>query len=324
MQARRTAGRAAALTIAAALALGAPAARAGTAEMGSYGGAGDTGVRRIPDFEAWLGRPIPLGLEFLFFKNWGNGSVGNSPVSLGGWAIDQWAKQKRKMVFSLPMTVQGTPLSEVAAGTHDDSYRYLAKKLVAKGFGDAILRVGWEFNGGWYPWAAAGHAQDWVAAYRHIVDVMRSVPGQHFRFDWNPAHSQLGIKPDAVYPGDDYVDIIGQDVYCNWWKDADKDPKTRWNTMMNQPYGLLWHKNFAGKHGKPMSFPEWATGTRPDGHGCGDDPYFIEQMAAWISSNNVAYQVYWNYPAPDYNGQLSKGRYPESAAAFLRLFGKGG
>ncbi len=112
MKAARSGGRAAALAIAAALALGAPAARAGNAEMGTYGGAGDTGVHRIPEFEAWLGKPVPLGLEFLFFTNWGNGSVGNSPISLGGWAIDQWAKQNRKMVFSLPMTVKGTPLSD--------------------------------------------------------------------------------------------------------------------------------------------------------------------------------------------------------------------
>jgi hypothetical protein len=70
-----------------------------------------------------------------------------------------------------------------------------------------------------------------------------------------------------------------------------------------------------------MSFPEWGTGTRPDGHGGGDDPYFIQQMASWIASANVLYHDYWDYPASDYNAKLSDNHQPNAGAMFRQLFG---
>ncbi len=44
-------------------------------------------------------------------------------------------------------------------------------------------------------------------------------------------------------------------------------------------------------------------------------------MAAWLAANDVAYHIYWDYPAKDYNGQLSRGQYPKAAAAFRQSFG---
>lgn len=299
--------------------LGPPALAQQLAPMGAYRGAGDTGVKGLLATEAWLGRPLPRALDFLYFTRWGDGSTAQTPVSLGGWAIGQWGKQSRKMTFGVPMTIQGTPLAEVASGAHDDAYLYLAKTLVAKGMADAILRIGWEFNGGWYAWAAAPKPADWIAAFQRIVTVMRTAPGQAFRIDWNPAAGYLGLPAEKVWPGDAYVDIVGLDVYCQWWDARDQnDPARRWNTLLTQDHGLQWHRAFAAAHGKPMSFPEWGVGTRPDGHGCGDDPYFVQQMLAWISANNVAYHNLWDYPASDYSARLSDNSKPLAGAALLQ------
>jgi hypothetical protein len=69
-----------------------------------------------------------------------------------------------------------------------------------------------------------------------------------------------------------------------------------------------------------MSYPEWGTGVRKDGRGGDDDPYFIEQMAAWIHSNNVAYHNYWDYKAPDFDARLSDNRRPGAGAALKVAF----
>ena len=311
--------------LAAALAIGgmaaAPSARA--ADLGVYKGAGPTGATGVPKFESWLGRKVPRALDFFSMYTW------TDLLSTAIWSAKAWSPANGKtwkMTFAIPMLPNDgvSTLAKGATGQYNATFGQIADALIRNGHADAILRIGWEFNGGWYPWYAGKCTSCYAQYFQQIVTTMRARPGAAFKFDWNPALGYLGFPAEKAYPGDAYVDIIGQDVYCNWWRDADKDPKTRWSTMMNQPYGLLWHKKFAAAHGKPMSFPEWATGTRPDGHGCGDDPYFIEQMYAWISSNDVAYHNYWNYPAPDYNGQLSKGRYPNAGAAFLKLFGRGG
>jgi beta-mannanase len=160
-----------------------------------------------------------------------------------------------------------------------------------------------------------------VAYYRRIVTVMRAVPGaSKLRFDWCFSLGQQYLKPDSVYPGDAYVDYIGADVYNQSWNYPASDAKDRWNQFVTEPYGLQWQAAFAQQHGKPISFPEWATGTRPDGHGGGDDPYFVQQMSAWIASHNVYYHSYWDYDAPDFAGALSTGEQPQSAAQFLAIY----
>ncbi len=90
----------------------------------------------------------------------------------------------------------------------------------------------------------------------------------------------------------------------------------RWQYLLHHPAGLIWHRDFAHAHNKPRSFPEWGTGTRPDGHGGGDDPLFVRNMLAWMGRGDpVAYACYWNYRASDYDAKVTDGRLPLAAAA---------
>jgi hypothetical protein len=117
-------------------------------------------------------------------------------------------------------------------------------------------------------------------------------------------------------PVDDYVDIIGMDIYdetiwCNI-----EDPAARWAYNLTEPYGLNWHRDFAAMHKKPMSYPEWGVG----GNGSGDNPYFIEKMQTWFQMNKVIYQTYWNSNAA-YPGKLSDNQYPNAANKYREIFG---
>jgi Glycosyl hydrolase family 26 len=286
------------------------------AELAVYKGAGCDGVRRVPAFEAWLGRRVDRVVDFLDGKNWA------AMTGSAKWIGQCWQKAGYRLALSVPMltTDKSATLADGAKGDLDHHFREIARILVATGHADSILRVGWEFNGSWYPWSAANDPDSFVAFWRRIVVTMRAAPGNRFRFDWNPTIGTTKIDPERVYPGDDVVDIIGLDVYNQSWHPRRNDPDVRWDEKVNGAHGLKWHRDFARARGKPRSFPEWGTGTRKDGHGFGDDPAFVNNMHDWISAADVAYHGYWDFRAPDFNAELSTGQLPAAASRFKELF----
>ncbi|HJY96502.1 MAG TPA: hypothetical protein VJ371_16240, partial [Streptosporangiaceae bacterium] len=84
-------------------------------------------------------------------------------------------------------------LEAAAAGADDARFHALGALLVKDGFASAIINLGREMTGGWYNWSERRCPRTepgcYTVAWRHAVDAMRSVPGQHFRFLW------------TVYPG---------------------------------------------------------------------------------------------------------------------------
>ena len=102
-------------------------------------------------------------------------------------------------------------------------YRKVARDLVTEGRGRSIVRIGWEANGDWFRWnATARTAPQYVAAFRHIVGVLRSVaPDLVIDFDISCGVPLRGQKDrlaalTELYPGDDAVDIVGCDTY-DWY-----------------------------------------------------------------------------------------------------------
>lgn len=288
--------------------------QAQAAELGVYQGNGCDGVKKLETFAAWFGRKPDFVLDFFAMDTW------DSMYSDAQWALGCWAKQGIKGVWSVPMLVGGTTLAKGAAGEYDAQFIKLAQLLVSKGYGNSTIRLGWEFNGGWYVWAAKSDPTNWVKYWQRIVTTMRSVSGANFKFDWCSAQGTQQIAPDKLYPGDAYVDYIGRDTYNQTWTTNIVTPEQRWNEQVTMAYGLNWLKDFAKQHNKPITMAEWGTGTRPDGHGGGDDGYFVTKMAQWMKDNNVAYHSYWDYPASDYNAKLSDGHQPNAGAAFLAAY----
>jgi hypothetical protein len=63
-----------------------------------------------------------------------------------------------------------------------------------------------------------------------------------------------------------------------------------------------------------MGFSEW--GVQTD-----NAQNYVANVADWFSSNNVAYQSYWNSNSGGFAGKLSTDQYPNTAAAFQSAFG---
>jgi hypothetical protein len=292
-----------------------PSAERAAETLGTYLGPGCNGTVRLPSLGQWLGRDVRRHSDFLSQVSW------NEMVKAASRGAKCWQPTGRAMSIGVPMLPQQTDvmLAEGARGAYDRYFTQVASAFVQHGLGQATVRLGWEFNHEWFVWRADRDPAAWVDYWRRIVDTMRAVPGAAFAFDWCPAWGTGKVAPERVYPGDAHVDVIGLDIYNTTWNPTTPEP--RWRIKRDQPHGLAWHRAFAASHGKPVSFPEWGTGLRPDGRGGGDDAYFIEQMAAWLATSDLAYHNYWDYKAPDFNARLSDGSKPAAEAAFVRLFG---
>jgi hypothetical protein len=257
-----------------------------------------------------------------------DGSSGwGTMTSAGG--ISTWRSSGYRLVLGVPIIPSGTggSLAAGASGAYNSNFVTLAQNLVAAGEGDAYLRLGWEFNGTWYNWSvrSSTDAANFAAFFRNIVGAMRSVPGQAFQFVWNVnGDGPTNYTPDQAYPGSAYVDYIGSDMYDNCWC-SPFTPQNAWADQLSHPWGLNWLASFAAQVGRPIAFPEWSVDYRSDGHGLGDDPYFINQFAAWISSNNVAWTdiFAFNDSAGGQDNNILDGRFPNALAAFRADFGGG-
>ena len=309
----------------------------------------------------WLNRKVIWAEDFMPIQTWDG--IEGQQWQLGTWK--SWVQKVpgRRLVLSLPVLVGSwdgkgpykgmeakvpVSLEEGAKGTYNDHFKHLAENLVKYELGDTIIRVGWEFNGGWYIWRAqtAGKAKAFAEYFKQIVTTMRSVPGtENLKFVWNPAMEPWWpYPPETAWPGDDVVDYVGVDVYDQSWgkntypfpKDAKPEEiltrqKRTWDNITNneKANGLPYWVKFAAQHGKPLVIPEWGVCLRGDKHGGLDNPFYVQQMFDFIHdpANNVFFECYFDVGAPDGDHQLCpdpngkrQTKFPESAAKYKELF----
>lgn len=142
-----------------------------------------------------------------------------------------------------------------------------------------------------------------------------------FQFVWNPnGGAASSYTPDQAYPGDAYVDYVGTDMYDNCWC-TPQTPQNGWANQLTQGWGLNWLAGFAAEHNKAIAFPEWSVDYRSDGHGLGDDPYVINQFAAWIYAHNVGFTNIFSFDGTGQNNGITDGTFLNALAAFRSDFG---
>ena len=290
--------------------------------LGDYAGSGEPSA--LANFASITGTHPVLASDYLLRTSGWDGMDG-----AGGsedWMLDQWRGTGYRLVLGVPILPGGSggTLAEGATGAYNQYFTILAQTLVKDGAANAILRLGWEFNGTWYPWSVANNtdAQNFAAFWRQIVKTMRAVPGQQFKFLWNPnGGGSSSWNLELAYPGSAYVDYIGTDVYDGYWG-SPFTPQASWNSAVTQTWGLNWLATFAAAEGRPIAIPEWSVDFRDDGFGLGDDPNFINQFSNWIAANNVAFTCIFSYndTAGGQDNDITGGRFPNALAAFRADF----
>lgn len=302
-----------------------PSGASGPPPLGIYDGAGNTsGVNALGGA---MGRQPSYAMDYLDGTSW------STMVSSAAKAARTWSRSRYATTFSIPMLPDsGSTLVAGAAGNYDSSFKGIARGLVANHEANSIVRVGWEFNAGWFSWAAkSSSSSQFVAFWHQIVDTMRSVPGAAFKFEWCPNLGDMGVGNLAsYYPGDSYVDYVAADVYDQAWASY-PGAKDEFSNLETENFGLKWLTSFAAQRGKPVVLAEWGLGSGPGNAGQpysahdttvsgGDDPTFINDMARWIAANSVAQALYFDFGS----SALSSSSNPNSYHALLQDFGPGG
>ncbi|MFF9982060.1 glycoside hydrolase family 26 protein [Streptomyces erythrochromogenes] len=108
-------------------------------------------------------------------------------------------------------------LAEISNGRHDAYIRRFAQDVKAHGR-PVIVRFAHEMNGTWFPWAErrnGNSAGEYVEAWRHVHDIFTEVGVRNVAWQWSPniLRTVEKVRLQPLYPGDEYVDIIGLSGY---------------------------------------------------------------------------------------------------------------
>ena len=196
---------------------------------------------------------------------------------------------------------------------HDKYVEYLDKaakylKNLKSDNGEAIpilFRPFHELTGGWFWWGSkTTDPQDLVAIWRFTIDYLRKKKKVHNLLivystaDFNSADDFL-----ARYPGDDYVDFIGFDLYC-------LDSQAKFVQQLDNQLGIM--QQVANDHHKIACIPEIGYEGIPDAN------WWTGTLLPEISKYKLSYLLTWrngnanHYYAP-YPGQ-------KSAADFVKFY----
>jgi beta-mannanase len=143
-----------------------------------------------------------------------------------------------------------TLLTDIAAGKYDPTLERIFQQIKTRASQPILLRFAHEMEiVDQYPWSKAD-AQQYIAAYRYVVDLARRLEVQNLYWVWSPAGNQAAA---AYWPGDAYVDYVGISIYAT--------PEWTWGLA---PAGellsfrdLIEHKYWpAAKFKKPMILTE--------------------------------------------------------------------
>lgn len=83
-----------------------------------------------------------------------------------------------------------------------------------------FVRLMWEFTGSWtdangiYPWGSGNTPAKFVQAWQHVVNTVRNAGGNQISWVWCTGNVGDSVSTlQSVYPGDNYVDWVGTDIY---------------------------------------------------------------------------------------------------------------
>jgi hypothetical protein len=168
-------------------------------------------------------------------------------------------------------------LQDIIDGDFDAYIDAFADKI--KTYTDTlIIRPMHEFDGDWYAWCISQNGQDpqkFVLAWRRIVDRFNAKGVNNVQWMWCPNSDPVPHRYwnwiVSAYPGDQYVDLVGTDVYnahypesLPWWRSF------RWQTSECYYY---FRKHFPAK---PVIICELACRERMAG-----EPATSQTKAGW-------------------------------------------
>jgi mannan endo-1,4-beta-mannosidase len=160
------------------------------------------------------------------------------------WSFDQpfpsgWARTLLRdgILPLLQINPRRESLAAIAAGRYDPYLRRFAAEVRALR-APVALSFAHEMNGSWYPWGFL-HVQPgvFVAAWRHIHDVLGAAGARRVIWVWTVAHTtpqagRLFAPVGPYWPGAGYVNWVGLDIYYS-------NPRTTFRTAFMPTIGAV-------------------------------------------------------------------------------------
>jgi hypothetical protein len=279
----------------------------------------DLASANVAAFERIIGRHVDYIVEYGAQATWKE-AITSAAHALRTWRLVV-ADSRRNLLWNQPLTMKGTPLSEVAAGKHDAIFEIIATNIRNAGFPDAIINLGWDMTGSWVAWSANQQTKGaYIDAYRRVAAIFKKT-SPSFRMCWSPARHAQDLSPDEAYPGDAHVDLIGMTVFVVAPPVGPRLSEYFDNTVIGhgatpvpgrQPYALAWLAEFAKAHGKRIVIPELAVGIEipatqpPEAAPILDDDVIVTRLADWILRNDVALHCWRDLPSTEWSALHSR------------------
>ncbi|MGE3915597.1 MAG: hypothetical protein AB7F78_07860 [Hyphomicrobiaceae bacterium] len=304
----------------------------------------------IHAFEKLLGRPVD------FIADYGAQATWAEALPSATHAMRTWREvvvgSRRKLLWHQPLTMEATPLADVAAGRYDDAFLALATIVRNQGFYEAVIDLGWDMNADWVRWSATPATKDaYIAAFRRVAAIFRKVSSS-FKICWSPARHEQALPPPEAWPGDEHVDIIGMALRItppppgiDMADFFDNDIIGQGSTQIagRASYALAWLAEHGASHGKPLIVPELAFGSEIDTTSLApanaDDDVLVTRLAEWFTANDVLLHCWRDLPHTEgspYHSRISRtstvagvlpadpaDERPRLSTAFRKAWGKG-
>ncbi len=259
-----------------------------------------------------------------------------------------------------------TDFKAFASGQYDSMLNGMVQQWAQAGVSTQDWRLGWEMNLGSSSSYAGDQGtaqqQDWIAAFQRVSTVIHAAATQYgvkTNVIWNPgttSYSNAGTAT-SLYPGSQYVDIIGADAYSDaypfsyynfrtgqddgsfaqWSQDTSNlihyytyPGADRYNLDSSQGHATSLQNliDFAKANNKPFAVVETGAGNSGNtGHDIQDNPTFVSWLsdtltAAQSNGTNVQFVNIWDSNGGgNYEFSYSGDGKPEEAAAWRQGFG---
>lgn len=263
------------------------AASGGSWFSGAWAAGQPASTARVNAFGDWRGTPVDAATVYPDTSTW-------QTIHDSEWLIHTYDGFTGVLAYGLPLLPDDgdSDFASVANGDHDWVFQKIATDLVSSGRGNTIMRIGWEANGDWFAWnTKASNAADYVAAYRHVVSVLRAIgPDLVIDFDLGCGTKLRGQEDrmdalNLLYPGDDAVDLVGCDFYD--WHNTQSTDDASWERTIrpDDSVGIADVADFARTHGKGLTYPEWGVAST-ELEGVGDNPFFVQKVRTFFETNS--------------------------------------
>ena len=177
-----------------------------------------------------------------------------------------------KYVFEgyTPNTITGDVMNQLLPGAKYNevytAYLDMIADFASQVDGPVMFRPFHEATGSWFWWGAAFcNPETYKSVYKYTVEYLRDVKDVHnFLYLYGPGSDAASVEEYGVrYPGDEYVDLIGFDMYDS---DPVDDKEEVWFSNLKNQLRIV--QEFADAHGKLMAVTETgiASSTKDPGH----------------------------------------------------------